>query len=182
MDPHLLVPTQRVGSLSDGTSLRVRPLRSDDFDVVEAVFGALSPDSRHARFFATVDLSPSLLDLLVEDVDGVDHVALVLSVATRAGWEDVALARYVRDSDSPSRAEVAFSVVDAHQGRGCGGVLLDALAEHARSSGVGTFTASVLPENSASRRLLERLGSCRASWEDGVVQVEVDLLSVPVPA
>ena len=62
----------------------------------------------------------------------------------------VAHAAYERTADD--RAEVAFEVADSLRGRGLGTILMAHLAEGARSEGVATSSAEVLPEN---RRMLE---------------------------
>ena len=56
----------------------------------------------------------------------------------------VAVGRYDRCGDM---AEVAFTVADAHQGRGLGTVLLVVLARHAAGQGIRSFFADVLVEN-----------------------------------
>ena len=58
-------------------------------------------------------LTDRMLDQLVDDVDWVDHVALVLAVHP-AGGEDrkVAIARLIRYDARPSDADVAVTVLD----------------------------------------------------------------------
>ena len=58
-----------------------------------------------------------------------------------------AIAGYCRGEKDPERAEVAFSVPDAMQGRGIGTRMLERLAEIGRERGVRVFEAYVLGEN-----------------------------------
>lgn len=65
--------------LRDGTAAVFWPLLPTDRDLLAAAYVDLSPTSRRRRFLAAVDkLTPAMLDRLVDDVDGVDHIALVL--------------------------------------------------------------------------------------------------------
>ena len=56
-----------------------------------------------------------------------------------AGRPGIGVARYVRESDRPSHAEVAVTVVDAYQRRGLGTLLMRLLAWIAVTHGVRTF-------------------------------------------
>ncbi len=134
--------------LGDHTPVQVREIRSDDDDALRAFHGRLSPESIVLRYFGP---HPRLSDAEVERftcVDGVDRFALVDEQAPRAGGasEIVAVARYDRAPGS-DRAEVAFVVDDAHQGRGLGTILLRHLADAARCRGVRTLVADTLSEN-----------------------------------
>ena len=57
------------------------------------------------------------------------------------------IAGYYRDPARPDRAEVAFAVADAMQGRGLGTRLLERLAEIGRDRGLTAFDAYVLGDN-----------------------------------
>ena len=82
--------------------------------------------SRYRRFLAPIDhLSDQQLAYLTQ-VDHIAHEAL-LAIDTATG-EDVAVARFIRDPEDPSRAEVAIVVFDRWQGRGVGRTLADRLA------------------------------------------------------
>ena len=69
-----------------------------------------------------------MLDHLVDDVDGVDHIALVLCAETSPDvYDPVALARMVRYADVTDAADLAVTVKDEWQGRGVATVLLEVL-------------------------------------------------------
>ena len=104
-------------------------------------------------------LSDEMLEHLVDDVDGVDHVALVLCVETSPGtYDPVALARIVRYADVPDAADLAVTVKDAWQGRGVATVLLEVLMRH-RPPGVQRIVTEVFNDNPASLGMLRRLGA-----------------------
>jgi GNAT superfamily N-acetyltransferase len=91
------------------------------------------------------------------EVDGHHHEALG-AVDPRTG-DGVGVARFVRDREDPSRAEVAVTVADDWQHRGVATLLLDQLTERARTEGVTHYTALVSAENRAMHHLLEHLGT-----------------------
>src|SRR5882724_12072352 len=106
--------------------ITVRPLRSGETEVVQAVFDRLGPRSRLLRFGGAKNvLLPAELEQLAR-VDG-DHHVLVAWLES----EPVGIARLVRDG---SVADVAFAVVDDLQGNGVGTVLSQRLAEDARAA------------------------------------------------
>jgi len=136
-------PAQREADvlLKDGSTVHVRPIRPGDGEAIRAFLERVSPESIAFRFFGT----PST-DWIVRwslDVDYVGRFALVAE--TGSPRSIVAHAAYV--SEAEGRAEVAFLVADAWQGRGISTILLAHLAAIANEHGVRTFTAQVLPSN-----------------------------------
>jgi phosphinothricin acetyltransferase len=84
----------------------------------------------------------------------------LIAVAERAG-EIVAFAASFPYSSRPCYAGIGeFSVYVAreHRGRGAGSVVLTALIQAGRETGLHKLTSRVFPENAASRALLKRLG------------------------
>ncbi|MCB1016705.1 MAG: GNAT family N-acetyltransferase, partial [Acidimicrobiales bacterium] len=120
------------------------------------------------RFFTPMkELSEAWLTRLTT-VDYVDRMALVGVLND----DLVAVGRYDR-LDDPRRAEVAFTVEDAHQGRGIGTLLLEHLALAARERGIDTFAAEVLTGN---RRMLDVFHDTafpiEQHFEGGAIHVE----------
>ena len=135
--------------LPDGARFEIRPIRPDDKDRLEAGIRALSEETIHRRFLAAKPrLSGSELRYLTE-VDGHDHIALV--AISMASGRLVAVARCVRVS--PGTAEWAVVVADELQGRGLGRLLTHQLVDAAGREGIHRFTATMLGENLAARRL-----------------------------
>ena len=58
----------------------------------------------------------------------------------------------------PGRAEIAFTVEDAHQGRGIASLLLRHLITIARAAGLKELFAEVLPDNTPMLKVFERSG------------------------
>src|SRR5215203_944478 len=143
--------------LTDGGVAHLRPIRPSDADMLVQFYDRVSPESKYLRFFAPY---PKLTDRDVArftQVDYVDRVALILTVADRM----IAVGRYDRLDEN--EAEVAFLVEDAHQGRGIAQLLLEHLAEAARERGINRFVAD------AGYRISKGI-------QDGVLEVEFPIL------
>ena len=141
------------------------------------MFRRLSPESRQRRFLSALsDLDDAIIQRLVGEVDGVNHIALVLVVLPPDGEEwPVGVARLVQDPADPASAEVAFTVADEWQGRGVGTALTEALIER-RPAAVRWLRADVETENLASLALLTRAGRMSSGVpRRGIVDVTVDL-------
>ncbi len=150
--------------LTDGSRILIRPIEPSDARQLEAGFEHLGAVSRYRRFLGPIDhLSDEQLAYLTH-VDHIAHEAL-LAIDTATG-EDVAVARFVRDPEDPSRAEVAIVVADHWQGRGVGRTLADRLRDRARSVGVEWFSARMLIGNRGGHRLLDRVADEISESED----------------
>lgn len=163
--------------LRDGTDAFVLPLQRTDKATLAAEFETLAPESRRRRFLAPMmHLSDTMLEHLVDDVDGFDHVALVLCVETSPDvYDPVALARMVRYADVPDAADLAVTVKDAWQGRGVATALLEVLMR-GRPVGVDRIVTEVFTNNRASLAMLCRLGHATVEhMGSGVSEVVVDL-------
>jgi len=158
--------------------VEIRPIRADDGIRLRASHTRLSPESRYRRFLAAKPtLTESDTRYLVE-VDGRDHVALVATAAVDgADGEIVAVARFVRLPDEPDAAEFAIVVADAYQRRGLGTELLRDLAAVATERDVTHFRATMLSDNIAVQRMLERLAVGEVSWlrSGSVTEMEITL-------
>jgi RimJ/RimL family protein N-acetyltransferase len=163
-----------VAPLHDRGCAVLRPLRHGEADSMLEVFERMSVESRASRYFTGMPrLTPSMLAALV-DVDGCDHAAWVASVdGLPAG-----VAHYIRIG--PQTAEIAFEVVDAHQGRGLGTVLADTITTAATANGVRRMRATVLPTNAASVALLARF-DLPLTLVDGVLEGEGPLRLLDPP-
>jgi acetyltransferase len=143
-------------SLSDGTQVRIRPIRPADKALLEDGLRRLSLESIRRRFLsAKPRFSAAELRYLTE-VDGHDHVALVAVLDSAPGCL-VAVARSVRLPDGGDTAEVAIVVGDDWQGLGLGGALAEALADAVRRTGIRRIAATMLGDNLPARRLMRRM-------------------------
>lgn len=167
-------------TLRDGTDAWVLALEPTDKERLAEAFKELSPESRRLRFLAPMTrLSDSMLSHLVDDVDGVDHVALVLVAESEPDvFDPVAIGRMVRYAEVPDAADLAVTVKDDWQGRGVASALLPVLVR-TRPPGVTRVLTEVLQDNPASMAMLRRLGPTTVlDTGHGVHDVEVRLPAV----
>jgi acetyl coenzyme A synthetase (ADP forming)-like protein len=130
--------------LRDGSTVRVRPVRSTDAPEIERLLKGLSDQSRWLRFFSGYPNLGKAVQWATE-VDYDRRYGLV--AVSGADGRVVGHAGFERQPDHPDRAEVAMEIVDAMQGKGLGTILLGQLAEAANQVGVQVLDAEVLPEN-----------------------------------
>ena len=173
-------------TLRDGTPALIWPLLDTDGDLVREAFNGLSPLSRQRRFLRDLpELSDAMLRLLVDGVDGANHMALLLTVLPDDGpARPVGGGRLVRTADDPTVADVAVTVRDAWQGRGVGDALLTELLAR-RPADVALLRTEVAADNPASLALLSRHGTMTTRHDGhGVHTVEISNLpasAVPLP-
>jgi GNAT superfamily N-acetyltransferase len=133
--------------LANGATVYFRLLRRRDSSLLVQMFDQLSPETRYQRFFAHKQaLSPVDLRTLT-DCDGENHVAI--AAVTKAGKVEgcVGIARFVRLREDPLTAEIALTVVDAHQRKGIGRLLLRRLIEAATERGIRQLQCFILAGN-----------------------------------
>ncbi|MBM6595268.1 GNAT family N-acetyltransferase [Microvirga pudoricolor] len=145
-----------IATLRDGRTAEIRALRPEDRAGLLAAVGRTSDRSLYRRFFG---FKRAFTDREIEfylDVDFEAHVALVALLEEDRTPLVVGGARYI--VERPGRAELAFTVDDAHQGLGIGTALLHHLALIARRVGLEELTADVLPDNLAMLKVLASSG------------------------
>ncbi len=163
--------------LRDGAMLRLRALRQSDRKGLVALFNRCSTETIRYRFLRMVtELTGPMLDTLVA-VDGVRHVALVVTQGQGAEELIIAVGRYFTLDDRPQVAEVSFLVEDAMQRRGIGTVLLDTLAEIAREHEITRFAADVMADNRVMLSVFRKAGYALSSnISYGVTHLEFPIL------
>ena len=145
--------------LPDGTPVLIWPLLPSDREALRDAYEHLSEESRNHRFLASVPhLTETMLDHLVDEVDGVDHVALALvAVGNDHVGVPTGVARMIRYAHDPKAADVAVTVADEWHGRGVATTLLAELIRQ-RPRGVTRIVTTVSADNEASLAMLQRLG------------------------
>jgi GNAT superfamily N-acetyltransferase len=172
--------------LRNPSTLRLRNLRIDDRERLRAFFASCSEEAIRFRFMSSIKApSDSLLDYL-SDVDGYQHVALIVTREFAACETIVAEGRYVMLREQPNSADIAFIVLDEMQRRGIGTLLLQQLSEIASRNGVGYFSADVLADNLPMLSLIRKttIPSSRIVGS-GVIHFEIPVNTLklhPLPA
>jgi GNAT superfamily N-acetyltransferase len=170
------LPAARQFTLRDGSRIVVRPILPTDKERLRQGLAMLSQESRYRRFLTSLDtLSDRQLRYLTE-IDYVSHMAWVALDAADPAHTGLGVARYIRLATDPTTAEAAVTVLDEHQGKGIGTILLGVLAESARRQGIERFRGYVLAENVPMVEILRELGATVA--HDGSL-LRID---VPIPA
>jgi acyl-CoA synthetase (NDP forming)/GNAT superfamily N-acetyltransferase len=164
--------------LRDGGTAHIRPIGPGDAGRLVGFYEKVSDESKYYRFFAPY---PRLSDRDVHRFTHHDYVDRV-GLAATVGGEFIATVRYDRIDEQGrpgrggTRAEVAFLVQDAHQGRGVASALLEHIAAVARERGILHFTAEVLPANRKMVKVFTDAGyTQQRSFADGVVHLDLDL-------
>jgi protein lysine acetyltransferase len=150
--------------VEDGAKLLLRPVLPGDAERFKSD-SAFSRETLYRRYQGGAP-SEGRLDYLFA-VDYVDHFVWV--VTHGLDGPVIADARFIRDEDDLTSAEVALTVADAYQGRGIGTLLLGALAVAARVDGIERFHARVLSDNPPARALGDKVNAHWEQEEPGVV-------------
>jgi RimJ/RimL family protein N-acetyltransferase len=163
-------------TLRDGTRVLIRHIRPEDKAAFAEAFLRLSDETRRLRFLVPKPRLTSTELRYFTEVDRSSHVALVAVLAEEPG-AIIAVGRFVRLVEDPMTAEFAIVVGDAYQSRGLGTELAQRLSAEARLRGVRRFTATILSENVAVRRLLEHIsaGLGGAAHRGGVQELVAEL-------
>ncbi len=167
--------------LRDGTRAVIWSLLPGDREALREAYEHLSPESKLHRFLTPVPhLTETMLDHLVDEVDGVDHVARVLFVLEDSKLGVPAgVARMIRYTDEPTVADVAVTVADEFQGRGVASALLAELMDR-RLEGVECILTEVVADNPASLAMLRALGPTTVE-SAGINRLRVSVKLPPVP-
>jgi RimJ/RimL family protein N-acetyltransferase len=163
--------------LRDGTPAMIWPLLPTDAGTVRDIFRRMSPESRRCRFLIPIaELSDSMIRYLVDSVDGVHHIALILTVLPPDGEEQpVGIARLLQTLADPATADIGIAVADDWRGRGVGTALVAALMQR-RPAAVRRLRTAVAAGNRASLALLAKTGHMSFDpAEPDVLDVTVDL-------
>ncbi|CAM2867671.1 GNAT family N-acetyltransferase [Mycobacterium intermedium] len=159
--------------LRDGAELMLRPVLPGDSERTVHGHVHFSSETIYRRFMSARTPNLAMMTYLVE-VDYVDHFVWVVV----DDGDPVADARFVRDHDDPTVAEIAFTVADAYQGRGIGTFLISALSVAAWVDGIEKFSARMLSDNLPMRTIMDRHG---AVWQRDDIGVITTVIDVPGP-
>ncbi len=140
-----------------GLRIYVRPVNSDDEDLVNLFFANLSPDDLRFRFLTPLTHpGASLLAALV----AVDHVRTedFLAFTDVSGERELIASAMLAADPSLERAEVAIAVHPQYKGRGVGWTLLDFVSRDAEQRGIKTLESIEYRDNSAAIALEKEMG------------------------
>jgi GNAT superfamily N-acetyltransferase len=143
-------------TLRDGSAILIRAIQPDDKNGLREHARGLSAESVYHRFMGYKrDLTDNELQRFTE-LDFAQHVGLVAILSEDASEHIIGAGRYIRTSNEC--AGVAFSVIDKHQGRGVGTLLLTHLGRIAKHSGIAEFEADVMGDNTHMLDIIKASG------------------------
>ncbi|MGW0771184.1 bifunctional acetate--CoA ligase family protein/GNAT family N-acetyltransferase [Streptomyces sp. NPDC002676] len=139
--------------LTDGSTVRIRQAGPADGEEVQRLYEEMSPQNLRLRFFS---LNPASARQAAERVARGDHLGYRALAAECAG-RLVGLAEY-EVLPGGSTAEISVAVADGWHHRGVATLLLEHLADAARTAGVTAFSADALAENHDVLKVFHDLG------------------------
>ncbi len=163
--------------LRDGTPVQIRPVEPGDRHLLELGMENLSDQSRYNRFFRHLDkLSDTDLDTY-SGVDQVNHIAIGALDLTHNESYPIGVARCIRMpvTGETGQAEVGVAVIDSHQGKGLGTILLATVACAAAAQNIGCLVATVLRSNWRMLKLFDELAAARTSGSRTAVDLQIPI-------
>jgi acetyltransferase len=155
-----------VWPLRGGGEYTVRPIHTDDAQMLQDLVQSLSAESRYFRFVSSmIELPPSMLAKLTL-IDYDREMALVAVYKERQAQENgeiverdriIGVSRYITNPDQTS-CEFSLVVADDFSGKGLGSRLMDSIMDVARERGLTEIVGLVLTNNDGMLRLMRGLG------------------------
>jgi L-amino acid N-acyltransferase YncA len=145
-------------------NLNIRVFKSNDWDVVEAIYRQ-GLETRNATFETTV---PDYSTWITKFHSHLLWVAELNScVVGWAGLQPVSVRKVYEGV-----AEVTIYVDSRHQGKGVGKVLMNHLIAESEKAGIWTLYASIFPENHASSNLHKLAGFREIGYREKIGQLD----------
>lgn len=152
--------------LRDGRGVRLRAVRADDKDKLQAAVRSLAAESRYSRFMSPIrELSPKMLDRATQPYAD-RELQLVAVVGDGQQEKIIGGARYAAAAGSTD-CEFAIMVVDEWHRLGLARQLLETLMRAARARGFARMEGYILATNIPMLGLARRLGFAQAESPEG---------------
>jgi acyl-CoA synthetase (NDP forming)/L-amino acid N-acyltransferase YncA len=139
--------------LSDGTTVRIRQAGPADREEVLRLYQEMSPENLRLRFFSISPASARKAAARLAEGERPGYHALAAESEGRL----IGLAEYEVLSPG-STADISVAVADGWHHRGVATLLLEHLADAARTAGVTAFSADALSENHDVLKVFHDLG------------------------
>jgi RimJ/RimL family protein N-acetyltransferase len=156
-------------TLKNGKLVEFRPLLPSDEFAYRNFFYSLQEKTIYSRFFYKIKLfSHELVQQQWASVDYRRNISMIGQVRIGGRQEIIAIGCYADEGEGASRAEVAFVVREDYQGMGITSYLPSIMQPIAKENNFTGFTATVLRENTAMRRVFKkRYPNAKTSIEPG---------------
>jgi len=140
-----------------GDELVVRPVRPTDEEMLSDMFYDLSDQTIINRFFSMLKSMPHRKLQTLCCIDYMNEMSLVAISGGSPKQKIVGLGSY-HLNPATQKAEIAFLVADAWQGKGIGTYLMKSIVKIARTKNIKGLTAEVLRDNVAMIALMHKSG------------------------
>ena len=139
-----------------GQPVTIRPIRMD-MELESDFIRSLTPDSKHFRFLCGASILPASELRRLCDVDGRKRKAFVASVHRDGCEVKIGVCRFAPNASSDVQ-EIAVTISDEWQHKGLESMLMRALIESAKSTGVRQLYSIDTVDNTAMSALAKELG------------------------
>ncbi len=174
--PHLVItpyPTRYVmpWTLTDGTSLLLRPIKPEDAPLVEEMYATISEEAFYGRYFQAKQASRGMHTRQC-NVDYDREMGIVAELKEQDRRKLIGMGML---STEPGRksGEYAILVHDAYQGKGLGYKLVDVLIGMAQDKGLEEICGYVLAHNKKMLNVCKMLGFTKERLPDGLSKVKL---------
>jgi acetyltransferase len=162
-----------------GAEITIRSIRPQDEPLLIEFHKTLSDYSVHFRYFEAVSLRQRTMHERLRQhcvLDPTRELALVADWADPHGHRKIlGVGRLFREPDC-DKGEFALLISDRWQGKGLGTVLLKLLVRLGRQSHLRRIIGHILPDNTAMKRVSEKIGfKLRFNADAGEWLAEIDL-------
>ncbi len=164
--------------LDDELKLLIKPVEPKDLNCLLSGFHQLSPRSKYMRFMRPLKTLSNQELTYLTNIDHINHEAIAAGLLKNHQLTGIGVARYIRLTDNPTKAEMAVTIVDQYQHQGIGILLVECLAERAYINGISQFIGYFLSNNQPAEKWLKKLGG-KIKWEGGpVLKAEMDIENI----
>ena len=139
--------------LRDGSTVRIRVMRSSDEPGLCALLTSLSEESRWLRFYCLQNSSG-----IAAEAHREANLDQAFGLVAVSGNDERVVGHAFYAVVGEQRAEVAFTIANDFQGRGLGSILLGQLAQVASANGIEVFEAEVVAANHAMLHVFRASG------------------------
>lgn len=176
-DQDKLYPDYLISSyqLSNSENITIRPIRSDDGEMLQEFVRNLSAQNKHAQFMGNFkELSISMLKRITQ-ID-YDREMVLIATHKKDGKEvNIAMARYAANADLET-CESIVVVADAWQNKKIGRQLMNILMDVAKTKGFKAMTGVILASNIEMIELAKHLGFAISNSDDPTVKIAIKML------
>ena len=154
----------------------LRPVKISDEPLIKDFYYALSEKSIYQRFLSfRRHLPHAELQKNFVVIDYTREMS-ILAITKQEEQEMIAGTAQYYTLENTLSAEISIVVRDDMQSQGIGFELFSYMVKVAKSQGLHTFIADIMPDNTAVMRLVERLGlEYDRKWESGLIHITIYL-------